>query len=114
MRGETIIVRRRIQSGVDAGNNPVYKPDDKTVDNVLVQPSSGSNATETTRPDGITVDATLHFPRDYTGESLRGCTIIIRGDEQHPYHVIGDPIPVDGGMTPTQWNMSVEVTRSEG
>lgn len=114
MRGETIIVRRRIQSGVDAGNNPVYETDDEPVDDVLVQAPTGSNATDSNRPDGITVDAVLQFPRTYDGRSLRGCTIIIRGDEQHPYHVVGDPLPVDGGMTPTRWNMTVNVTRSEG
>ena len=114
MRGETIIVRRRIQSGVDAGNNPVYKPIDEHVDDVLVQAPTGSNSSDSNRPDGITVDAVLQFPRTYDGRSLRGCTIIIRGDERHPYHVVGDPLPVDGGMTPTRWNMSVNVTRSEG
>ena len=111
MRGETVIIKRRKQTGVDAGNNPVWEPAEESVDNVMVQSPNGSNASDSTRPDGITVDLTLQFPRTYAGGSLRGQTIAVRGID---YRVVGDPIPLDGGMTPTQWNMTVNVTRSEG
>ena len=111
MIGETVTIHRWRQTGVDAGNNPVWEPVDEPVENVLVQSPSGSNAGDTTRPDGITVDLTLQFPRVYTGGRLRGCDITVRGLK---YRVVGDPIPLDGGMTPTQWNMTVNVTRSEG
>lgn len=110
MRGETVTVLTRRQVGVDAGNNPVWAHDRIPVDNVLIGPPSGSNAGGT-RPDGQTVSATLCFPRSYDGPALRNLDIEVRGVV---FHVVGDPMPVDGGMKPTAWNMAVDVTRSEG
>ena len=113
MRGETVTVIRREPIGVDEYNNPIYDENVEDVDNVLVQPPSMSASDEPEHPYGIRVDLTLQFPRSYKGGSLYGCEIMIR-DEPTPYRVIGDPIPVDGDMTPTDWNMSVPVTRGEG
>ncbi|KFI50572.1 hypothetical protein [Bifidobacterium callitrichos] len=114
MRGETITVIRRVQSGVDEGNNPVYEEQRETVPNVLVDSPDSTDAGDSNRPDGMRVDAVFRFPRDYTGDPLDGCRIILRGDEAHPYHVVGHPLPLDGGMQPTKWNMSVEATYTEG
>lgn len=62
MRGETVIVLRRVQTGVDEGNNPVYENVQESVGNVLVGSPNGENATDSTRPDGIQIDANLYFP----------------------------------------------------
>ena len=113
MRGETVTVIRHTTTGTDEYGNPVHGKTVEDVANVLVQPPSMSEPSDVDRPDGIRVDATLLFPRTYEGGSLRGCGILIR-DEPTPYRVIGDPMPVDGGMTPTDWNMNVPVTRGEG
>ena len=113
MRGETVTVIRHTTTGTDEYGNPVHGKTVEDVANVLVQPPSMSEPSDVDRPNGIRVDATLLFPRTYEGGSLRGCGILIR-DEPTPYRVIGDPMPVDGGMTPTDWNMSVPVTRGEG
>lgn len=110
MRGERVIVLARKKAGVDAGNNPTWAPTRIPVANVLVGPPSGSNAGGA-RPDGQTVSATLCFPRTYSGPALRNLDIEVRGAK---FHVVGDPVPVDGGMKPTAWNMTVDVTRSEG
>lgn len=110
MRGETVTVLARTKTGVDAGNNPTWASARIPVDNVLVSPPSGSNAGGT-RPDGQTVSATLCFPRSYAGPALRNLDIEVRGAK---FHVVGDPMPVDGDMKPTAWNMAVDVTRSEG
>lgn len=110
MRGETVTVLTREKVGTDAGNNPIWAYTRMPVDNVLVAPGSGSNAGGE-RPDGQTVEATLYFPRTYAGPPLRNLTIEARGVD---FRVVGDPMPVDGGMAPTAWNMVVPVTRSEG
>ena len=110
MKGETVTVLRRIQTGLDEGNNPVYETKPEPVGNVLVGAPNGENPGDSNRPDGIRIDANLYFPRDYKGDALRGQIIVVRG---HEYKVVGDPFPVDGGMTPTEWNMTVPVTRSD-
>ena len=52
----------------------------------------------------------LYFPRSYQG-TLRDCKVVVRGIE---YRVIGDPVALDGGLTPTSWNMQVNVCRDDG
>lgn len=113
MKGETVILIRRIQDGLDEGNNPIYKNVTEEVSNVLVGPPNGENSNDSNRPDGVTVDATLYFPRSFQGGSVRGAKVRIR-DDPAAFKVVGNPFPVDGGMTPTDWNMAVEVTRSQG
>lgn len=78
---------------------------------MLVSPGAMSNATDSLRPDGVTVAFTCLFPRSYEFRSLRGAGVRIDG---HEYKVIGDPRPLGGGMKPTAWNLTVEVTDTKG
>ena len=112
MRGETVKVVRYTPTGeTDQGGSPVTKVDIESVGNVLVSPGAMSNATDSLRPDGVTVAFTCLFPRSYEFRSLRGAGVRIDG---HEYKVIGDPRPLGGGMKPTAWNLTVEVTDAEG
>lgn len=69
--------------------------------------TSGMDAT---RPEGVAVAYTVHFPKTYAGD-LRGCSVEVRGVA---YDVVGDPQRTTGAATPGPWDMSVEVTRSDG
>ena len=69
--------------------------------------TSGMDAT---RPEGVTVSYTLHFPKTYAG-SLRGCSVEVRGTR---YDVVGDPQRTTEAATPGPWNMAVEVARADG
>ena len=114
MNGRTItIIRYETTGDKDPTGRPVAKPVEETVDDVLVAPGSQSNATDSTRPDGVTVAFTLHLPRSYTVgmTSLRGAHVRIDDAE---YEVIGDPHPYDGGLKPTRWNLQAEVTDTRG
>lgn len=112
MRGETVKVVRYTPTGeTDTGGSPVTKVDIESVGNVLVSPGAMSNATDSLRPDGVTVAFTCLFPRSYEFRSLRGAGVRIDG---HEYKVIGDPRPLGGGMKPTAWNLTVEVTDTKG
>ena len=65
---------------------------------------------DATRPEGVTVSYTLHFPQTYVG-SLRGCSVEVRGTR---YDVVGDPQRTAEAATPGPWNMVVEVARADG
>lgn len=110
MKGETVTVLTRTQTGVDEGNNPTYEQSARNVSDVLVSPSDNADSSDAIRPDGVEIVLTALFPRTYAG-SLRGSDVRVRGDL---YHVVGDPIAVDGGMRPTRWNRTVNLSRSEG
>lgn len=113
MKGETVTVSVRTQNGVDAGNNPIWEWADEDVENVLVGPPNGSNGPDSNRPDGVSVDLNLYFPRSWQFRSLRGAKVFVR-DDPTPFFVVGDPMPVDGGMQPTAWNLVVPVSHTEG
>lgn len=65
---------------------------------------------DATRPEGVTVAFTLHFPKTYAG-SLRGCSVEVRGET---YDVVGDPQRTTEAATPGPFNMAAEVTRADG
>lgn len=65
---------------------------------------------DATRPEGVTVAYTIHFPKTYAG-SLRGCSVEVRGEA---YDVVGDPQRTTDAATPGPWNLAVEVTRADG
>ena len=65
---------------------------------------------DATRPEGVTVSYTLHFPKTYAG-NLRGCSVEVRGEV---FGVVGDPQRTTEAATPGPWNMAVEVARADG
>lgn len=65
---------------------------------------------DASRPEGVTVAYTLHFPKTYAG-SLRGCSVEVRGET---YDVVGDPQRTTDAATPGPWDMAAEVTRADG
>lgn len=114
MKGETVLLRTRREAGRDEANDVVweYDPAEEVADVLVGPPASGDDA-DSTRPAGVRADFDLLFPRAWPHRSLRGADVYLRGDPT-PYHVVGDPLPVDGGMTPTRWNLVVPITRTEG
>lgn len=97
----------------DSFNNEVVTDWTRTaVDNVLIQPGATADL-EASRPAGITVDLTLHFPKSFTGD-LRGCNVELTGRWAGVYSVVGEPQPYMPENTPTSWNYTVEVVRADG
>lgn len=94
------------------GNYVQGTPTTETVNDVLVSPGATSDL-EASRPDGVTVAYTLHFPKSYTG-SLEGCAVTLPEPWAGTYHVIGDPRQYIDANTPTKWHMPVEVEAAHG
>ena len=116
MKGETITLIHRTPAGHDPGGGIIWDTEQETVEDVLIQDGSQSNSTDGIRPDGIRPDGirtakTIHMPRAWPYRSLRGAKARIDGVE---YTVIGDPRPYTGGMTPTRWNLTVELAATRG
>lgn len=105
---EAVAVIRPTVERDDLGEPTLGEP---TRDEVrcVVCPGATSDM-EATRPEGVTVAYTLHFPKTYSG-SLRGCSVEVRGTR---YDVVGDPQRTTDSATPGPWNLAVEVTRSDG
>lgn len=109
--GETVYVYER--TGEQVADPFGFSAHDTTrvaVDNVLVHPFKTADELGSNRPDGISVDLVLHFPKSYTGD-LRGLVIEVRGVD---YDVIGSPERYENNNTPGNWNMSVDAVRRDG
>lgn len=108
--GCAVEVLRRKPDAVDAHGNEV--PGEwvsEHVANVLPQPGATSDL-EASRPNGVTVSMTFHFPKTYTA-SLRDCLIRYGGRE---FSVIGDPQPYVEANCPGDWNRAVECGVCDG
>jgi hypothetical protein len=108
MDGESVTVHDRVQSGTDRYGKPVWTDSDQVVSNVLVAIGSSKNVSDSNRPAGVVVAYTLYFPKSYTGE-LTWKDVTVRG---HRCNVIGNPDR--WADSPNEWNMEVEVTKTDG
>lgn len=111
MRGGTITIISRHANGTLPSGETIWETGEETVDNVLVIDGAQNNLTDSIRPDGIEVARTLYMPRSWVYHSLRGAQVKIG---ECAYTVIGDPKPAITNMTPTGWNVTVEVKTVEG
>ena len=74
IKGVAVEVLRPSAPAVDAhGNEVAGEPTVETVHNVLPQPG-GTADLAASRPDGVTVAMTFHFPKTYA-QPLRGCSV---------------------------------------
>ena len=110
MRGETVVVITRTETGRGPGNSPIWTEAEVAVGNVLVAPGARADALDSNRPSGVDVVFTLSFPKAFVG-SLRGCRVRVRGEA---FDVIGDPRPYQDANTPGDWDRPVEVERRDG
>lgn len=112
IKGVTVTVRRPSSTQKDRFGNPVKEWTTETVNNVLVSPGATADL-EAARPEGVTVDLSLHFPKTYN-EPLEGCEVMLPAPWSGTYAVIGAPTPYIDANTPTPWHMPVEVAAAHG
>lgn len=110
--GATVTVHRPSTSGTDRFGNSVNTWTTQTVDGVLVSPGATADL-EASRPEGVMVAYSLHFPKTFTG-SLEGCEITLPAPWAGTYRVIGSPGQYMDENTPTRWHMPVEVEVAHG
>lgn len=106
---ENVTVVRRTVERDELGDEVAATVAREEVSGVLVAPGSTEDL-DASRPEGVTVAFTLHFPKTYR-KSLRGCLAEVRGGT---YAVVGDPQAYTPENTPGDWNRAVEVTRTDG
>ena len=109
IQGETVTVIRAHEVLDELGEPMEAEDAAEAVANVVVAPGATADL-DASRPEGVTVAYTLGFPKTYTGE-LKGCAVEVRGKR---YRVIGGPQRYTEANTPGPWNLTVEVTRTDG
>lgn len=110
MRGITVTLYERTQTGTDPLNHPIYEDVPVAVDNVLVAPSSSVEVTDQNNLDGRRSDYTLAIPKGDTHKWTAGKKVGFFGEE---WRII--EIPEEGieWLIPLSWNKKVQVERYE-
>ena len=110
IKGRTVTVLTPAVASTDRFGEPVYgEPVAQIVDNVLVSPGATADL-DATRPDGVTVALSLHFPKTFNGD-LRGCSVVLDGEYAGEYQVVGMAYSYQKENCPPglPWYMEVEV-----
>jgi len=102
-------------SATDRLGNHVERYLDPVPVDVLVEPGSTDDM-DASRPEGMRVDLTLHFPSSWEGD-LRGAKVVLGGRWAGEYRVVGNPMPYEPQLVPRTFGhlaMRAGVQRYDG
>lgn len=108
IKTETVTVQRKTVAYDELGEIESEETVSEDVQ-CIVEPGSSSDL-DATRPNGVLVSFTVHFPKAYKA-SLRGALLVLRGET---YSVVGNPQGYTEANTPGLFNRTVEVSATDG
>lgn len=109
LKGITVKLYERTQTGTDPLNQPIYSTTPVEVDNVLVAPANVSELPGTTDLNGAKEIYTLGLPKD-DNHSWYDCDVEFFGQT---FHTVGLPLRGIEDLIPLDWNDKVTVARYE-
>lgn len=109
MRGITVGLHVRVQTGVDALNNPIYSSSVENVANVLVGEPSTDDITTSISLYGKRIQYMLGIPKGDT-HNWKDTEVEIFG---RTFRTFGDTIEGIEANIPTPWHKKVRVERCE-
>lgn len=111
MRGVTVTLLQRTQTGKDPFNRPIYEDTEILVDNVLISPTDtgGDELLSALDLTGRKAVYTLAIPKGDTNE-WEGNQVRFFGET---WQVIGIPTQGIEALIPLDWNKKVQVERIE-
>lgn len=110
MKGITVTLYNRTQTGTDALNHPIYSETAVSVDNVLVAPMSATELTETYSLTGRRAVYQLAIPKGDAHEWTAGKKVAFFGET---WRIIAMPEEGIETLIPLSWNKKIKVERYE-
>lgn len=110
LKGIDITIYKKTETGRDDLNCPIYTETTETLSNVLVAPSSETEALETVNLYGRKAVYTLALPKGCTTDFTGLCV----GFFGRKWRVIGDSIQGIEAMIPLSWNRKIRVEVYDG
>lgn len=107
IKGITVRLYERTQTGVDAFNHPVYSESPVDVKNVLVSPAEPQEITDELQLSGKRLVYTLCIPKE-DNHNWQNRTVEFFGQK---WRTFGFPQQWIPGMVPMDWNLKVKVER---
>lgn len=106
MRGITVTLYERTQTGTDELNHPTYSETAVSIDNVLVAPVSSTELTETYNLTGRIAVYQLAIPKGDSHDWTAGQKVDFFG---HSWRIIAMPEEGIDKLIPLSWNKKVKV-----
>ena len=110
LRGITITLYDRTQTGTDGLNHPIYSDTAVAVDNVLVAPISSNELLDTYNLTGRKAVYQLAIPKGDTHDWSEGKKVSFFGED---WRIIAIPTEGMESLIPLGWNKKVRVERYE-
>ena len=107
IKGITVTLHQKTQTGVDGFNQPIYQYEDISVDNVLVAPASTDDIVNATNLYGKKVTYILGIPKGDTHD-WEDQEISFWGERYHSFGFATEGIEEN---IPLSWNKKVMVER---
>lgn len=109
LKGITVTLINKVQTGTDPFDNPIYEDVEIEVDNVLVSPTSTDDVVNTMDLTGRKAVYTLAIPKGDTND-WENKEVRFFGER---WRVIGMPLQGIDELIPLDWNKKVMVERYE-
>ena len=106
MKGITVTLYERTQTGTDELNHPTYSETAVSIDNVLVAPVSSTELTETYNLTGRITVYQLAIPKGDSHDWAAGQRVDFFG---HSWSIIAMPEEGIDKLIPLSWNKKVKV-----
>lgn len=110
IKGITVTLYNRTQTGTDGMNMPVYTETAETVQNVLVAPVSGAEITDALTLHGAKIVYQLGIPKGDAHE-WHDRTVEFFGRK---WHTVGDVTEGVESLIPLNWNRKINVEAYNG
>lgn len=110
MKGITVTLYDRTQTGTDALNTPIYSETAVNVEDVLVAPVGSSEVLEVYNLTGRRAEFQLGIPKGDTNDWSAGKKVNFFG---HDWRIIDIPEEGIENLVPTKWHKKVRVERYE-
>lgn len=107
MKGITVVLHKRVQTGVDDFHAPIYEDQDIEVENVLIGEPSADEVTEELNLHGKRLAYVLAIPKGDENE-WTGASVTFYGER---FRTIGEPTQGIDHLIPLSWNKKVKVER---
>lgn len=112
MRGITVTLKERVQTGVDSFNRPVYNTANVNVGDVLVGEPSTDEVSNAQTMYGKRVAYTLAIPKGDT-HRWEDAVVVLPEPFAGTYHTIGYPTAGIEANIPLRWNKKVLIERMQ-
>lgn len=110
MKGITITIYDRTQTGTDELNHPIYREVPVSVDNVLVAPVNSTEVLDTYNLTGRKAVYQLAIPKGDTHQWTAGKKVSFFGEDWRIIEIAEEGIEK---LIPLDWNKKVRVERYE-